>query len=194
MDVATDANRKLAEQCFQKSTRFSNTTHCTCYVSSTHQDVFVAVCVVGFDPIFVQRCLSQGDRIMKNKNLITLASLATLMALVSFSGCASTCNTCNSGGLTGARPWLQNQPVRSTIRSWFQGDNCSTCNTPSGQVQSPNIAPLCDTCNTGGISGGTAPLYGGPTGNVQLGAPGIAPAGQQPGPVTIGNGVNPPQM
>lgn len=141
------------------------------------------------------RCLcnetfaSGGD--MNYTNLIKLASIAALVALST--GCASTCGTCNNGGLFG-RPVFQNQPVRSTIRSWFQGDNCDTCAPPTGQVLSPNVAPLCDTCNLGTQpTGGTvAPLYGSPTGGVQLGTPNVTTP--QPGPATIGNGVTPPNL
>ena len=149
------------------------------------------------DPIFVQRGLSQGEQTMNYSNLTKFASIVAVLAITSFSGCASTCNTCNSGGIFGGRQLFQNQPVRSTIRSWFQGDNCDSCNAPSGQVLSPNVAPMCNTCNTGGLTGnGVAPLYGGNVGNAQLGTPNIGgpAATSQPGPVTLGNGVQPPQM
>ena len=44
-------------------------------------------------------------------------------------------------------------PIRSTIRSWFQGDACSTCNPPAGQLSNcgTNFAPLCDSCGHSAI-------------------------------------------
>ncbi|MEL7499822.1 MAG: hypothetical protein AAFN77_19620 [Planctomycetota bacterium] len=135
-----------------------------------------------------------------NISKLALSCLAILMVAAMTPGCASTCGTCNSGGIFGGQRVFQNQPVRSTIRSWFQGDNCDACNAPAGQrVFSPNVAPLCDTCNgNAGIQPAT-PLYGAPigtspVGGAQIGTPNLQP-GIQPGPDSmLGNGVQPPNM
>ncbi len=120
---------------------------------------------------------------MKTSIKITL-SLGLLITATLLSGCASQCDSCRPG-LFGGNRILQNQPIRSTVRSWFQGDDCDTCNTPAGQVYTPNVAPLCESCNTGQA----APLYGNPV-DVQLQSPqlngGLGPAG-------LSNGMNAPQ-
>lgn len=132
---------------------------------------------------------------MKTNKITALASLVLGMALVALStGCASTCGN-SGGGIFGGPGLFANQPVRSTIRSWFQGDNCDTCNAPAGQppVYNPNVAPLCEGCGGGGIQPAT-PLYGAPIGGAQIGTPALQGA-PQPGPDgVIGNGVLPPPV
>lgn len=127
---------------------------------------------------------------MKTSKITIIATLGLGTLALMFSGCAS---TCGSNGIFGRRPF-QNQPVRSTIRSWFQGAECDTCNPPSGQhLFSPNVAPLCDTCNTGAPVGGqVAPLYGSPIG-AQLGTPQIQNQ-PQTGLIEGGLNGNPPTM
>ena len=122
---------------------------------------------------------------MKTKVHCSLLLGLTVATLLS-SGCASRCGD----------GFLQRQPVRSTIRSWFGGDDCNTCNPPCGQsLYSPNTAGMCDTCNSGQIIGSsTQPMYGAPMQGAQMGGD-IIP-GAQPGPVSggLGEGANPPQL
>lgn len=117
---------------------------------------------------------------MKTKLHLSLLFGLTVAMLLS-SGCASRCGD----------GFLQRQPIRSTIRSWFGGDDCNTCNPPYGQsLYSPNVSPMCDTCNSGQIIGSsTQPMYG-----AQMG--GELVPGAQPGPVNGGltDGANPPQL
>lgn len=93
-------------------------------------------------------------------------ALTALAIACSLSGCASS-GSCNSGGngWFGSRI-LQDQPVRRTIRSWFQGDACSTCNAPAGQLNglAPNTAPLCENCGNQPMfqQNQGAPLYNSP--------------------------------
>ena len=121
---------------------------------------------------------------MKSTRPFSIA-FSLLIATLMLGGCASSNCGCNSGnGLFGTNI-LQNQPIRSTVRSWFQGDSCDSCNTPAGQL----TQPVCDTCVGGGVQGlnnqlgapGAQPLYGAPAVNgVQPGFSGeFAP---QPGP------------
>ena len=88
--------------------------------------------------------------------------LAICLSLGSMLGCAGTCGPCgSSSSIFGNGPLIKNQPVRDTIRSWFRGDECSTCNPPAGQTQFGNVAPLCDTCGSDvGIPTGQ-PIYSG---------------------------------
>lgn len=124
---------------------------------------------------------------------ITLSLFAASIMLV---GCASDCGGQSGSGIFGTQI-LQGQPVRSTIRSWFSGDSCDSCNVPAGQ-----LAPACDTCNGGlapiggvGINQPAQPLYGNPilgnaNGNVQLGVPNqLMP---QPGPIVGSGAANTP--
>lgn len=119
---------------------------------------------------------------------VTFSLFAASIMLV---GCASDCGGRSGNGIFGTRI-LQGQPVRSTIRSWFAGDSCDSCNVPAGQ-----LAPACDTCNNGlapvggvGFDQTVQPLYGTQmnaplTGDAQLGIPNqLVP---QPGPV-VGSG------
>lgn len=127
---------------------------------------------------------------MKSTQHFSIA-FSLLVATLMFGGCASSDCGCNSNnGLFGTNI-LQDQPIRSTVRSWFQGDSCDTCNTPAGQL----TAPPCDNCIGGGVQGFSntqfntqqaAPLYGAPTINgAQPGFSGqFAP---QPGPA-VGSG------
>ena len=118
---------------------------------------------------------------MKSTRRFSIA-FSLLIASLMFGGCASYNCGCNSGnGLFGTNI-LQNQPIRSTVRSWFQGDSCDGCNTPAGQL----TQPLCETC-VGGVQGfsnqpgAPQPLYGAPA--VNSAQPGFS--GQfapQPGP------------
>ena len=132
---------------------------------------------------------------MKTSIKLPLA-FGLLIGATLLSGCASNCGPCRGNGLFGGQVF-QNQPVRSTIRSWFQGDNCDTCNAPAGQtVYSPNVAPLCETCNGGvGQPIGTAvtPLYGTPV-DAQLQAPQNGQLGPDPSGNGLSNGANPPGM
>jgi len=124
---------------------------------------------------------------MKSTQRFSVAFSLLVVTLV-LGGCASSncgCNSSNSGNGLFGTSFLQNQPIRSTVRSWFQGDSCDTCNTPAGQL----TQPACETCIGGGgqgfsnqIGGSQArPLYGAPAVNsVQPGFSGeFAP---QPGP------------
>jgi len=73
---------------------------------------------------------------MKSTRLFSIA-FSLLIATLMLGGCASSNCGCNSGnGLFGTNI-LQNQPIRSTVRSWFQGDSCDSCNTPAGQLTQP---------------------------------------------------------
>ena len=99
---------------------------------------------------------------MKSAQRFSIAFSLLIVALMS-SGCASNCG-CNSGtGLFGTN-FLAGQPIRTTVRGWFQGDSCDTCNVPAGQLTQP-LVESCPTCVGGGggqIFGGTQPLYGNP--------------------------------
>ena len=78
-----------------------------------------------------------------NKKLYAVVCLSLALGLmIVLSGCSS----CNQS-IFSYRPF-ENQPVRSTVRSWFQGDPCNTCNPPVGQPANcgTNVAPLCDSC------------------------------------------------
>ena len=128
---------------------------------------------------------------MKSTQHLTF-TFCLLIATLTLGGCASN-SGCNSGtGLFGTNI-LQGQPIRTTVRSWFQGDSCDTCNTPAGQ-----LAPPCENCIGGGTQvfsnqiGGsqTQSLYGAPAIN------GVQPNGgissqfaPQPGPA-VGSGTS----
>jgi hypothetical protein len=118
-------------------------------------------------------------------------TLSLLAASMMFVGCASDCGGRTGNGIFGTQI-LQGQPVRSTIRSWFRGDDCDSCNVPAGQMSAP-----CNNCNNGlapmsgiGFDQSAQPLYGTQmneplTGDVQLGVPNqMIP---QPGPA-VGSG------
>ena len=115
---------------------------------------------------------------MKFTQRFSIAMSLLVVALMS-AGCASNCGSgsCSGSGsgLFGTS-FLQGQPVRTTVRSWFQGDSCDTCNTPAGQLSQP-LGQTCDNCIGGGQVttqfGGQAvqPLYGTPTIN------GVQPSG-----------------
>ena len=122
---------------------------------------------------------------MKSTQRLSLA-FSFLIVTLMFGGCASPDCGCNSGGGLFGTNILQNQPIRSTVRSWFQGDSCDSCNTPAGQL----TQPPCENCIGGSVQGFSngqlgapqvQPLYGAPTVNgVQPGFSGqFAP---QPGP------------
>ena len=132
---------------------------------------------------------------MKSVQRISIAFSLLLVALM-FGGCSSSGCGCNSGnGLFGTN-FLQDQPIRSTVGSWFQGDSVDTCNTPAGQLSQP----VCSTCVGGGVSGfgsgqfsapQVQPLYGAPT--INGSQPGFS--GQfapQPGPAVgaVTNAIN----
>lgn len=93
------------------------------------------------------------------KNVLLMASLCLIFSI---SGCATSGNGCCGTGQTGIfgqNRIFQNQPVRDSIRSWFQGDSCSTCNPPSGIPNNydSNVAPICNACgNTLPITDGAA--------------------------------------
>ena len=119
---------------------------------------------------------------MKSTQRFSLA-FSFLVAVLMFGGCTSSnCGSNSGNGLFGTNI-LKNQPIRTTVRSWFQGDSCDTCNTPAGQL----TQPVCENCIGGGVQGfsngqlggsQTQPLYGAPT--VNGAQPGqFAP---QPGP------------
>ncbi|MDB2686317.1 hypothetical protein N9Y42_03835 [Mariniblastus sp.] len=120
---------------------------------------------------------------MKSTQRLSIAFSLFVVALMS-AGCASSDCGCNSGtGLFGTNI-LQGQPIRSTVRGWFQGDSCDTCNTPAGQLSQPLIES-CPNCVGGGggqIFSGAQPLYGNP---VVTGQPTTGFSSQfapQPGP------------
>ena len=111
---------------------------------------------------------------MKSTRRFSLA-FSLLIATLVFGGCASSDCGCNSGnGLFGTNI-LQNQPVRSTVRSWFQGDSCDTCNTPAGQL----TQPVCENCVGGGVQGFSNGQLGAPQVQPLYGAPAVN--GAQPG-------------
>lgn len=124
---------------------------------------------------------------MRTNHLTTWTTLG-LVALISLSiGCAS---NCGNRGLLGNRPLFPNQPIRNTIRSWFRGDQCDTCNAPTGQISVPNVAPLCNSCGNGApqINNPVVPtpnLYGAPNSGAQLGSPTL-PGNFQPSPDLTG--------
>lgn len=134
---------------------------------------------------------------MKFTQRFSIAFSLLVVALMS-AGCASNCGSgsCpgSGSGLFGTS-FLEGQPVRRTVRSWFQGDSCDTCNTPAGQLSQP-LGQSCDNCIGGGqvFDGGQVtsqfggqpvqPLYGSPT------VSGVQPSGSssqfapQPGVTT----------
>ena len=131
---------------------------------------------------FTKSLLQLGWLNMKSTQRFSLA-FSFLVAVLMFGGCTSSnCGSNSGNGLFGTNI-LQNQPIRTTVRSWFQGDSCDTCNTPAGQL----TQPVCENCIGGGVQGfsngqlggsQTQPLYGAPT--VNGAQPGqFAP---QPGP------------
>ena len=112
---------------------------------------------------FTKSLLQLGWFTMKSTQRFTIAFSLLFVALMSV-GCASDCGCSSGTGLFGTNI-LQGQPIRSTVRSWFAGDSCDTCNTPAGQLSQPYSA-ACPTCVGGGggqIFGGAQPLYGTPT-------------------------------
>ena len=128
---------------------------------------------------FTKSFLQLGWFTMKSTQRFLIAFSILIVASLS-SGCASN-SGCNSGtGLFGTNI-LQGQPVRTTIRSWFHGDSCDTCNTPAGQLSQP-LVESCPTCVGGGggqVFSGAQPLYGNPT----VSQPGFSSQfAPQPGP------------
>ncbi len=99
------------------------------------------------------------------KLLSIIAGCVLIASLSGLSGCASN-SGCNS--------WMpsnpfKNRPVRNTIKSWFQGDACSTCNAPAGQPLhfGTNTAPLCTSCGSA-VTTGYPPAVGTYDSNVSL--------------------------
>ncbi len=91
---------------------------------------------------------------MKTAPQKLLSVIAVCALVVSMSGCA-----CNSG----CNSWMpsnpfKDRPVRNTIKSWFQGAPCNSCNAPAGQPLSfgTNSAPTCSSCGSV-VSSGYAP-------------------------------------
>ena len=176
---------KMASKQRKKSKRFACTTLTALYVSSAWQMHYLRT------PSPKHYCSLDGPP-MKSTQRFSLTLILLVTALL-FSGCASDCG-CNSGtGLFGTNI-LQGQPVRTTVRSWFQGDSCDTCNTPAGQLHPP-----CENCIGGGISSGSGTQafssgqFNAPQVQPLYGTPALQPNGlssqfaPQPGPV-VGSG------
>ena len=74
-----------------------------------------------------------------------LSLIACIGLITALSGCAS--NNCSPSPFG---QFLQNQPVRSSIRSLFtRGDECNTCNPSVGQPTcGTNMAPMCNACGS----------------------------------------------
>ncbi len=77
-----------------------------------------------------------------------LLLLTACLGLIITSGCAGTSSCAGPGLFSGFQNGsFSDGPVRRQIRSWFQGDECSTCNAPAGQMNfGSNVAPLCESC------------------------------------------------
>lgn len=95
---------------------------------------------------------------------------------------------------------FKNRPVRTKVRSWFQGDPCNTCNAPAGQPMNfgTNVSPLCDNCGSVGsigqpvYSGNVVPgvqLYDDPNLNGPLSTPAFGQGIENPTPVYPDGGV-----
>ena len=76
--------------------------------------------------------------------------------------CSSGCATAGSGSsgfslFQSSAP--RNQPFRDSVRNWFRGDECDTCNAPAGIPANcnSNVAPLCD--QYGSQFGQAQPVY-----------------------------------
>ena len=126
---------------------------------------------------------------MKNAPRKVLAFVACLGLVAAMSGCAT--NTgCGGGFSLFQNNPFKDRPVRNSIRSWFQGDACSTCNPPAGLPANcgSNVAPLCDNCATQqGLGGQQVTLYGGTNLNgPESGIPNPAPIYTEDGTVTNG--------
>ena len=84
-----------------------------------------------------------------------------ICVVVSASGCATAgsgaCGTSDFSLFQSSAP--RNQPFRDCVRNWFRGDECDTCNAPTGLSShcGSNVAPLCES-NVSNFNSGQ-PIY-----------------------------------
>ena len=108
-----------------------------------------------------------------NKLILT----ACVCLMFSMSGCATSGNGCSGrNSIFGQRLLQRKTPVQDTVRGWFRGDPCNTCNPPVGMSANygTNVAPMCDAC--GGVvpqSNQGIQLYGDPNLNAPLSSPSL---------------------
>lgn len=112
-------------------------------------------------------------------------------------GLVSLMSGCSCGNRTSCQPF---KSMRTKMQSWCQGDQCDTCCPPAGQPTNfgTNVAPLCDSCDTGTSVGrpvysdSVAPgvqLYDDPNLNAPMSTPIYDQPIENPAPVYNGDGV-----